>query len=131
MKEIKPLTSLRAFAAFLVFMFHYAHVYRPENLGIPFGDEWIPLMPLWRQGQVGVSIFFVLSGFLITGILFDNRGRAGYFSAFYGRRLVRIFPLYYVTLAVIAGGAVMFASPSSATATVTSISIRSGSKPDG
>jgi peptidoglycan/LPS O-acetylase OafA/YrhL len=97
MKEIKPLTSLRAFAAFLVFMFHYAHVYRPENLGIPFGDEWIPLMPLWRQGQVGVSIFFVLSGFLITRIYYDAiRQHQVSWRLFFVKRVARIWPLYLV-----------------------------------
>ena len=51
MQEIKPLTSLRAFAAFLVFMFHYAHVYRPRTWAWPVRGEWIPLMPIWRQGR--------------------------------------------------------------------------------
>ncbi len=97
MKEIRPLTSLRAFAAFLVFMFHYAYVYRPENLGVPFDGEWIPLMPLWRQGQVGVSVFFVLSGFLITRIYFDaiRRDRVSW-RQFFVKRVARIWPLYLV-----------------------------------
>lgn len=97
MTEIKPLTSLRAFAAFLVFMFHYAHVYRPENLGIPFGGEWIPLMPIWRQGPLGVTIFFVLSGFLITRIYFDAmvEGRVS-LRLFFVKRVARIWPLFLV-----------------------------------
>jgi peptidoglycan/LPS O-acetylase OafA/YrhL len=97
MTEIKPLTSLRAFAAFLVFMFHYANIYRPENLGIPFGGEWIPLMPIWRQGPLGVSIFFVLSGFLITRIYFDAmvEGRVS-LRLFFVKRVARIWPLFLV-----------------------------------
>lgn len=97
MKEIKPLTSLRAIAAFLVFMFHYAYVYSPDSRGIEFSGEWIPLLPLWRQGQVGVSIFFVLSGFLITRIYFDGIARRTVsLRVFFVKRVARIWPLFVV-----------------------------------
>ncbi|HZU30196.1 MAG TPA: acyltransferase [Candidatus Angelobacter sp.] len=74
------LDGVRALAFLMVFGEHY--------LGIPWG---------WA----GVDVFFVLSGFLITGILFDTRNDTHRVRNFYVRRTLRIFPLYYGTLLVI------------------------------
>jgi peptidoglycan/LPS O-acetylase OafA/YrhL len=52
-------------------------------------------------GWTGVQLFFVLSGFLITRGLIEIQASSNYFASFYGRRVLRIFPLYFGTLALI------------------------------
>jgi peptidoglycan/LPS O-acetylase OafA/YrhL len=77
---IPGLDGLRAIAFLLVFALHTDYL---------------------QIGWVGVSLFFVLSGFLITGILLDMKKALAsnqYFIKFYGRRFLRIFPLYYFYL---------------------------------
>jgi peptidoglycan/LPS O-acetylase OafA/YrhL len=87
----KGLTSFRALAFFAIFLTHIKSV-GSKHLGID-------------AGYFGVMAFFVLSGFLLTPILVDmksNLSRKDFFIHFYGRRFLRIFPLYYAYIALIA-----------------------------
>ena len=80
-RHIPSLDGLRGLAILLVISQHYFRSFS----GFSFG---------WS----GVDLFFVLSGYLITGRLLDLLGKPGYFSGFYRNRILRIFPLYYGAL---------------------------------
>lgn len=99
MKHIPALDAVRGAAILLVLVFHfssYGHGLAPTPLLV---DRLYYLVS--RAGWVGVDLFFVLSGFLITGILYDAKGSDHYFRNFYLRRVLRIFPLYYGSLLVL------------------------------
>ena len=94
--HILALDGLRGVAILLVVFCHFVsnlHLAAPGIVGI--------LIQLAHAGWAGVDLFFVLSGFLITGILVDARGSPYYFKAFYARRALRILPAYYGFLLVI------------------------------
>ncbi len=99
MKEIRALTTLRALAALLVFLYHYEAMYAASarTVGVTL---WDPLLPVWRAGSVGVTMFFVLSGFLITRLYFDRfvEGRVR-LREYFVKRIARIWPLFLVLAA--------------------------------
>jgi len=84
------LEGLRGIAILLVTIHHFW----PDGQGL-----YATLAPLAHLGWLGVDLFFVISGLLIGGILLDTRNTAGYFRNFYARRVLRIFPLYYLLVA--------------------------------
>ncbi len=92
--HIPALDGLRGLAILLVLLFHFAP-YDPHYTGLR-----LKVVHLLGMGWVGVDLFFVLSGFLITSILWEAKQSKGYFRNFYMRRVLRIFPLYYGVLFV-------------------------------
>jgi len=93
--HIAALDGIRGIAIILVLLTHYHDVFRhggsvEQTVGRIFDTGWI-----------GVDLFFVLSGFLITGILLDSKGGPLYFQRFYWRRAVRIFPVYFLYVAFV------------------------------
>jgi len=87
--RIPALDGVRGLAALMVLFCHFW-----------FWDVWKShwWYEVVHSGWLGVDLFFVLSGFLITGILLDSKGKARYFAGFYRRRVLRIFPLYYFAI---------------------------------
>ena len=94
-KHFPELDGLRGLAILLVLATHYVMVAPTAN----FLERG--LKSICNHGWAGVDLFFVLSGFLITGILYDCKGQENYFKNFYVRRFLRIFPLYYGFLTVL------------------------------
>ena len=100
--RVRELDGLRGFAILLVLLKHggiNAEIFtnaNHSNMSLPtHGVRFV-----FNTGWMGVDLFFVLSGFLITGILIDTAGRTHYYRNFIVRRALRIFPLYYAFLLI-------------------------------
>jgi len=91
--HVPELDGIRGLAILPVLIYHFVDRYPKPEAGLS-----LLFYKFSQGGWIGVDIFFVLSGFLITGILVDTKNNTQYFKAFYGRRILRIFPLYYVML---------------------------------
>jgi peptidoglycan/LPS O-acetylase OafA/YrhL len=93
MQHLPQLDGIRGIAILLVLCTHLGSILRSE-----FFSHYL------EAGWIGVDLFFVLSGFLITRILLNTREGEHYYSRFYIRRGLRIWPLYYVYIGLIFGG---------------------------
>jgi peptidoglycan/LPS O-acetylase OafA/YrhL len=87
--RLPTLDGLRGLAVIGVMLTHFA--------GQGVAPGWIGevIQSVANFGAYGVDLFFVLSGFLITGILIESKGGSHFFRSFYMRRVLRIFPLYF------------------------------------
>ena len=94
-RHVAVLDGVRGLAILLVLFVHFVGD-APAH-----GAAERVVVKLANYGVWGVDLFFVLSGFLITGLLVDARGTPRYFRNFYVRRTLRIFPLYYGVLALL------------------------------
>jgi peptidoglycan/LPS O-acetylase OafA/YrhL len=94
--RIRELDGLRAIAVLAVLGHHYM--------------SWLPITGS-ENGWLGVDLFFILSGFLITSILLQLRGKEHYFSTFYSRRALRIFPPYFLGIAIYLGVSLWMGKP--------------------
>jgi peptidoglycan/LPS O-acetylase OafA/YrhL len=94
LRHLPVLDGLRGVAIALVLAHNF------DIIGAPRGMWAHALDVALNVGWIGVQLFFVLSGFLITRILLHTQDSANYFAGFYARRVLRIFPLYYGTLLV-------------------------------
>ncbi len=91
--RVPELDGVRGLAIALVMALHFVN-----NAIVPTNLLERAAVKLTNYGLWGVDLFFVLSGFLITGILLESKGAPGYFSNFFAKRALRIFPLYYGVL---------------------------------
>ena len=97
--HIPALDGVRGVAILAVFALHYGGGRQSSNMFV----HTIGLAV--QAGWSGVILFFILSGFLITGILWNSKGNPGWWKNFYIRRLLRIAPLYYLALLIVICGA--------------------------
>ncbi|MBI9064242.1 MAG: acyltransferase [Marinilabiliaceae bacterium] len=92
--RVKSLDLLRGFMAMCVVIYHIPQISRA--VGLPHFSEW----PMFNRGTEAVFVFFTLSGYLIIGLLYDEKEYFGSINIknFYIRRILRLYPVYYLVL---------------------------------
>ncbi len=93
--HLPALDGVRGLAILMVLLYHFVAQTTATNRFETVVNRVL------SYGPLGVDLFFILSGFLITGILYDSCRDPSYFRSFYMRRVLRIFPLYYLVLAAV------------------------------
>jgi peptidoglycan/LPS O-acetylase OafA/YrhL len=97
-KNMPELDAIRGGAILMVVLYHGLFW---SSKGVRVGPAGNLFLRITQPGWLGVDLFFVLSGFLITGVLFDRRCNSSDLKSFYIRRALRILPLYYAALVLI------------------------------
>lgn len=104
--RVPELDGLRGIACLTVILWHYVGGNMTSTFGAAVTQNNPVLLNLTPAllvfGTGGVDLFFVLSGFLIGGILIDNRESKKYFQTFFMRRACRILPLYFLVVGIFA-----------------------------
>ncbi|MGH9443115.1 MAG: acyltransferase family protein [Thermoanaerobaculia bacterium] len=91
------LDGIRGFGVLAVLAIHFVGVDPAAAGGRGNAGAFLDFLAI----ALGIPVFFILSGFLITGILLESREKPRYFRNFYGRRALRIFPAYFAVLTVV------------------------------
>jgi peptidoglycan/LPS O-acetylase OafA/YrhL len=97
-RRIPELDGIRALAIWMVLLAHALFGF--TNPSGALASVPAPVLQILGHGWLGVDLFFLLSGFLITGILINSKKRPDYFRNFYIRRVLRIMPLYFTCIIV-------------------------------
>lgn len=97
MQRVKELDGIRGLAILMVILYHVG----PYTVNFTGNPILVSVLNSMQIGWLGVDLFFVLSGFLITDILLRTREKPTYFKNFYIRRILRIFPIYYLVITLL------------------------------
>jgi peptidoglycan/LPS O-acetylase OafA/YrhL len=95
-RHVPALDGLRGLAILLIYVLHYGGEKHQSPSRLIHAYVWLK-----SCGWIGVDLFFVLSGFLITRILIDTRSNCDRMRSFYLRRALRILPVFYGTALVL------------------------------